>query len=251
VVLSSEENARYARQLLLPEIGEAGQQKLKAASVLIIGAGGLGSPAAYYLAAAGIGRLGLMDADRVDVSTLHRQLLHFTPDVGHLKTESARQKLSALNPGVQLETMATRLTAANSRNIFESYAFIISAVDNFETKFIISDACVRENKPFCHAGILGFEGLMFTYVPESGSGCYRCFFSVPPPEGKIPRPAPVLGPVPGVMGALQAVEALKYLLGLGGLLTNRLLCFNALGLRFREVAFGPKPECPGCGKSRK
>jgi len=248
--LPLESQQRYARQLLLPEVGEAGQAKLAAASVLIIGAGGLGSPAAFFLAGAGVGRIGLADSDRVDLSNLHRQILHATPDVGRLKTDSGREALAGLNPGVVIEPHALRITAANIGPLAAAYDFVISAVDNFAGKFLISDACVRGGKPFCHAGVLGWEGQIFTYLPGGRSGCCRCLLPAGTEAPEAAAPVPVLGSIPGVLGALQATEALKWILGIPGLLVNRLLHIDGKRMRFREVAFQPSRDCPICGKDR-
>ncbi len=248
MTLSAEQLQRYARQLKLPEVGDAGQNQLAMSSVLLIGTGGLGSAAALYLAAAGVGRLGLTDADSVDLSNLQRQILHFTPDLHKPKTQSAREKINSLNPDVRVETYQERLDAGNLPGLLTQYDFIIDATDNFITKFLISDECVRAGKPFSHAGVTGWEGQTFTYLPDGRCGCYRCLFAAPPPPEKIPDQAAagILGAVAGTLGTLQATEALKYLLGLDGLLTNRLLVYQARRLKWREIRFQPAPDCPVC-----
>ncbi|ADN02565.1 HesA/MoeB/ThiF family protein [Spirochaeta thermophila] len=240
---------RYSRHILLPQVGGEGQERLLSGRVLVIGAGGLGSPVAYYLAAAGVGTVGLVDGDAVDLSNLQRQILHFTPDVGRPKVESAAEKLAALNPDVRVETYPYRVTAENIRSLIREYDFIIDGTDNFPAKFLINDACVMEGKPYSHAGVLRFQGQTFTYVP--GHMCYRCVFRDMPPKGAVPTcaEAGVLGAVVGVLGTIQATEAVKYLLGVGELLTDRLLVFDALTSRFREVRVGRQEECPLCGTS--
>ena len=242
--LNSGERARYARHFSLPEIGEKGQKKLRKSRVLIIGAGGLGSPAAYYLAAAGISTLGLMDADAVELSNLQRQILHFTADLGRRKTSSAEEKLKALNPDVRIKTYPRRLTAGNAQAIFRDFDFIIDATDNFSSKLVIANACHSAKKPYSHAGILRFFGQTMTVIPGR-TACYRCVFDSPPEDPKIPRGP--LGAVPGVIGSIQAIEAIKYLLALGDLLTNRLLTFDALKMQFREIPLKPNPYCKLCG----
>jgi len=241
--LNAGERARYARHLSLPEIGEAGQKKLGHSSVLIIGAGGLGSPAAYYLTAAGIGFLGLVDADVVEPSNLQRQILHFTPDLGRSKTESASEKLKALNPDIQVKMFPVRLTSKNARKILGDFDFVIDATDNFESKIMIANACHAAQQPYSHAGILRFFGQTMTVIPGQ-TACYRCVFDSPPEDPKIPQGP--LGAVPGVIGAIQAIEAIKYLLNIGDLLTNRLLTFDALKMKFREVPIKRNPHCRIC-----
>jgi len=250
MALTPEQMQRYSRQILLDEVGDSGQEKLRSGSVLILGAGGLGSPAALYLTAAGIGRLGLVDSDEVDLTNLQRQILHFTQDVGRSKVQSGVEKLAQLNPDVKVEIYQIRVDAENIFGLLSRYDFIIDATDNFPTKFLISDACVMAQKPFCHAGVLRLAGQLFTYVPDGNSGCCRCLFSAPPPGKKIfscPQ-AGVLGVVPGVIGILQAGEALKYILGQGELLTNRLLIHDAKRAVFRELKFKRVANCPVCGE---
>lgn len=238
---------RYSRQIILKEFGGAGQEKLFRSKVLVVGAGGLGAPAALYLAAAGVGTIGLVDADRVDLSNLQRQIIHFTPDLDQLKVESARAKLEALNPDIKVITYPIRIMADNIRELIQDYDFIIDGTDNFPTKFLVNDACVIAGKPFSHGGILRFDGQTMTYVP--GSACYRCIFPSLPPKGAVPScsEAGILGAVAGMLGTIQAAEALRYLTGVGKLLTNRLLIMNARDMEFRTVDLQPDPECPVCG----
>ena len=235
--------SRYARHLTLPQVGPEGQQKLLSSSVLVIGAGGLGSPAAFYLAAAGVGKIGLVDSDVVDVSNLQRQILHSTADINVPKVESATSKLMALNPDVNVIPYRRRFQSENAGELLKEYQVILDATDNFESKFIIAEACHKYNKPYVHAGILAFQGQVMTVLPGQ-SACYRCVFGDAPPPAGVPSGP--MGPVPGVIGAIQAMEAIKYLLKIGELLTNRLLVFNALTMRFREVALTRNPRCPIC-----
>ncbi|MEM5947417.1 HesA/MoeB/ThiF family protein [Spirochaetia bacterium 38H-sp] len=238
---------RYSRHILLPEVGGDGQKKILNARVLVIGTGGLGSPVAYYLAAAGVGTIGIADGDNVDLSNLQRQILHFTEDLGKPKVESAKKKLMALNPDVNIDVLNYRITEDNIRSIIKDYDFIIDATDNFPAKFLINDACVLEKKPFSHAGVLRFDGQTFTHIP--GHMCYRCIFRELPPAGAVPTcsEAGVLGAVVGVLGTIQATEAIKYILGVGELLKDRLLVFDALAMRFREVSLSRQKDCPVCG----
>lgn len=250
-VLTKEQKERYARQIVLNGAGEEGQMKLLKGRVLVIGAGGLGSPASMYLAAAGVGTLGIADADKVDVSNLQRQIVHGTEDVGMPKTQSARQTINKMNPDVTVRTYEMFVNEENIMELLESYDFVIDATDNFTSKFLINDACVKAGKPFCHAGILGFQGQIMTYVPGKGP-CYRCIFQNPPGD-EVPdcKQAGVIGAAAGVIGSLQAMEALKYLLGAGELLTGTLLTYDALRMEFRTVKL-PRhvPNCPVCGKTR-
>lgn len=243
MTLDAKQRERYARHLSLPEIGKAGQGKLKQGRVLIIGTGGLGSPAAYYLAAAGISTIGLMDADIVEMSNLQRQILHFTPDLGRPKIESAAEKLKALNPDVKIQVYQKRLTQENASGILPCFDFIIDATDNFPSKVMIADACHAAKKPYSHAGILRFFGQTMTVIPGQ-TACYRCVFESPPEDPKVSQGP--LGAVPGVIGAIQAIEAIKYLLNLGNLLTNRLLTFDALKMKFREVPVKRNLHCRLC-----
>jgi len=242
--LSKEQSQRYARQLALPEIGEAGQRRLLAGRVLLIGVGGLGSPAGYYLAAAGIGTLGLVDGDTLDLSNLQRQIAHTTADLGRAKVESAARAFTALNPDVQIKAHNLRLTAENAPGLFKEYDFIIDATDNFESKFLIAGICHAVGKPYSHAGILKFVGQTLTVIPGK-TACLRCVFDELPPGNKGAPQGP-LGVVPGVIGTIQATEAIKYLIGLGELLTDRLLTYDALRLAFRSVRINRNPACPIC-----
>ena len=250
-LLSKEQNRRYARQIALPEIGEAGQKKLRAGRILLIGVGGLGSPAGFYLAAAGIGTLGLVDGDTLELSNLQRQIAHTTADLGRSKVESAARAFTALNPDVRIDTHNLRLTAENARGLFKEYDFIVDATDNFESKFLIAGICHAEGKPYSHAGILKFIGQTLTVIPGK-TACLRCVFEELPPGNKEPPRGP-LGVVPGVIGTIQATEAVKYLLGLGELLTDRLLTYDALRLQFRCVRINRNPSCPlcrGCARAK-
>ena len=237
--LSAGEQARYARHLSLEQVGEEGQLKLSRGSVLVVGAGGLGSPVAFYLAAAGVGRIGLIDGDVVDVSNLQRQILHSTPDVGRPKVESAAEKLRLLNPGVEVVEMHRLLTPGNAREIFSGYDFIVDATDNIEVKFLINDTCVEMGKPFPYGGIQKFEGQTMTYLPGHAS-CRDLFGDIDP--GAVVKSAPrgPFGAIAGMLGTIQAAEAMKYLLGIGQLLTDRLLRFDALSMRFTEVRVNPR-----------
>jgi molybdopterin-synthase adenylyltransferase len=252
-LFTPEQMRRYQRHFSLGGVGFHGQLKLKNSRVLVVGVGGLGSPSILYLAAAGIGRIGVVDGDAVDLSNLQRQVVHFTPDIGKLKTQSAAEKIRALNPDVETVEHREFLNAANVARIFADYDFIVEGCDNFAAKFLVNDACVLLKKPFSHAGMLRFEGQTFTYVPgkgeTGGSRCYRCLFRAPPPPGSVPNcaDAGILGMLPGVLGSIQAAEAVKYLLGLGELLTDRLLIFDALAMRFRESKVRRDPDCPLCG----
>ncbi len=239
---------RYSRQIILPEIGGAGQKKLLNAKVLIIGCGGLGSPASYYLASAGIGRIGLVDSDKVELNNLQRQILHFTKDIGKAKVESAKEKIFAINPEIEIITYELRLNSQNILDVIKDYDFVIDGSDNFPTRYLVNDACIITNKPFSHAGILRFDGQAITVVPKQGP-CYRCLFPDPPPPGMVPscQQAGIIGGVAGILGAIQATEAIKYILGLPELLVGRLLIFNALEMNFRKLKIKRNPECPVCG----
>ena len=239
--------ARYARHLALPEIGAAGQQKLARSSVLIIGAGGLGSPSGLYLAAAGVGRIGLLDHDRIEISNLQRQVMFDTQDIGQGKAETARARLMALNPGVQVIAHAEKLVAGNAVRLFTPYDLIIDGTDRLATRYLINDTCVLLGKPLVSAAIHRFEGQAFTYLPGR-SPCYRCLYPESP-EDLIPScaTAGVLGVLPGVMGSLQATEAIKLLVGIGKPLTGRLLLYDALNLTFDEFNFARRPDCAVCG----
>mgnify|MGYP006285912357 CR=1 FL=1 len=246
--LTEQQIERYIRNTVLPQVGAAGQEKLLASRVLIIGLGGLGSPAAMYLAAAGVGTIGLVDGDEVDLTNLQRQVLHHTPDLGRRKVDSAAEKLGAINPDVTIRAYPTRARADNIRQIVRGHDFVLDCTDNFDAKFLINDACFLERIPLCHAGILAFEGQLMTILPGR-TACYRCIFRSPPPPGSLPtgRQAGVLGAVPGVIGSLQATEAIKHLLGIGDLLTDTLLSYSALTMEFRRLRSKRNPECPLCG----
>ena len=249
--LSKEQVARYSRQLILPEIGVAGQQRLRNASVLVIGVGGLGCPAALYLAAAGVGRLGLIDRETVALSNLHRQVLHTTDDVGRPKSQSARARLVALNPEVTIVPMQESLTAENARQLIGPYDLVLDGADNFPTRYLVNDTCVRLGKPFVHGGVIHFRGQVMAVLPRR-SACFRCVFPEPPSAGAIPscQEAGVVGTVAGLLGTLMAHEALKLLLGVGEPLVNRLLTFEGCASRFREVPVRRDPGCAACGDVR-
>jgi adenylyltransferase/sulfurtransferase len=246
--LSQDELLRYSRHLLLPEVGPEGQRRLKAARVLLIGAGGLGSPAALYLAAAGIGTLGLVDSDAVDLTNLQRQVLHGTRDVGTPKTDSAESRLHDLNPHVTVEKFTERLTSANAAAILGEFDVIVDGSDNFPTRYLVNDAAVLAGKPNVYGAIFRFEGQVSVFDTTRGP-CYRCLYSEPPPPGLVPScaEAGVLGVLPGVIGSLQALEAIKLVLGAGDSLIGRLLLFDALTVRFRELRLHKDPGCPLCG----
>jgi adenylyltransferase/sulfurtransferase len=247
---TSEQLERYSRHIILKDVGVEGQIKLSEAKVLIIGAGGLGAPVALYLAAAGIGMIGILDHDRVEISNLQRQILHFTKDINVSKVISAKEKMLAINPGITVRTYQELLRADNIRDIVRSYDFIVDGSDNFPTKFLVNDACIMENIPFSHGGILRFTGQVMVIVPGE-TACYRCIFREAPPEGIIPscQEAGVLGVLAGVIGTIQATEVLKMILGIGTGLRNRLLTYQALESDFREVKLKRNPDCPICGKS--
>ena len=246
---SEEEIERYSRHIILKEVGGKGQQRLREGRVLIIGAGGLGSPAALYLAAAGVGTIGIVDADSVELSNLQRQVIHHTTDVGRPKVLSAAEKMTAINPGVKVVTHQTWVCAENIARIIVDYDFIIDATDGFAAKYLINDACVMADIPFSHAGILHFVGQTLTVLPGR-SPCFRCVFPKPPPPGAIPTcaQAGVIGVLPGVIGAIQATEAVKFLLGVGELLTGRLLVYDAEGMEFHSSPFEKNVRCPVCGE---
>ena len=248
--LSPAETLRYARHLILPEVGPAGQRRLKQARVLLVGAGGLGSPVALYLAAAGVGTLGMVDFDVVDATNLQRQVLHGTPDVGRLKLDSARDRIGAMNPHVAVEPHPVRLTSANALELFREYDVVVDGTDNFPTRYLVNDACVLTGKPNVYGSILRWEGQASVFWAERGP-CYRCLFRDPPPPGLVPSCAEggVLGVLPGIVGTLQAAETLKLLLGVGEPMVGRLLLLDALRMRFRELKLRKDPECPACGEN--
>jgi sulfur-carrier protein adenylyltransferase/sulfurtransferase len=249
VELNRDEIGRYSRHLMLPEVGLEGQKKIRATSVLCVGAGGLGSPILLYLAAAGIGKLGIVDYDSVDSSNLQRQIIHGTGDVGKPKTQSARAALLRANPHVEVELHETRLTSQNAFEILRPYDIVIDGTDNFPTRYLTNDACVLLRKPNVYGSIFRFEGQASLFAPHLGGPCYRCLYPEPPPPGLVPSCAEggVLGVLPGIIGLIQATEALKLALGVGDLLLNRLLLFQALEMKFRELKLRRDPECPICG----
>jgi sulfur-carrier protein adenylyltransferase/sulfurtransferase len=251
ITLSREELARYSRHLILPEVNVDGQRRIKAARVLCIGAGGLGSPAALYLAAVGIGTLGLVDADRVDTSNLQRQILYGTTDVGKPKLEQASSRLRELNPGVEIVRHDARLTSANAAEIVAPYDLVIDGSDNFPTRYLSNDVCVFARKPNIYGSVFRFEGQASVFAPHLGGPCYRCLFPEPPPPGAAPScaEAGVLGVLPGIIGLIQATEALKLILGVGETLAGRLLHFDALKMKFREFNLRRDPACPVCGNA--
>ena len=238
---------RYSRHIILQDVGVEGQAKINNGKVLIVGAGGLGAPAALYLAAAGVGTIGIIDGDVVDLSNLQRQVIHFTPDVNKPKVISAKEKINQLNPDVKVITYHDFLTAANALEIIKEYDFVVDGTDNFPVKFLINDACVKAGIPFSHGGILRFEGQTMTILP--GTACYRCVFQAPPPPNAVPTcsQAGVLGAIAGMLGTIQATETLKYLTGVGDLLTNRLLTFNAKTMEFRTIKVKHNHRCAVCG----
>jgi adenylyltransferase/sulfurtransferase len=246
--LSADEIKRYSRHLILPEVGMDGQRKLKAAKVLCIGAGGLGSPATLYLAAAGVGTLGIVDFDVVDMSNLQRQVIHTTADVGRPKLESARDHLHAINPNVQIETYETALSSANALDLFKDYDVILDGTDNFPTRYLVNDACVLLGKPNAYGSIFRFEGQASIFGAKDGP-CYRCLYPEPPPPGLVPSCAEggVLGVLPGIIGTIQANETIKLILGAGEALIGRFLIFDALRMKFRELKLRKDPDCPVCG----
>ena len=248
--LTHEEVKRYSRHLIMPEVGMSGQKKLKKASVLCVGAGGLGSPLAFYLTAAGVGRIGIIDFDVVDFSNLQRQILHTTNDVGRPKLDSAAEKLKALNPNVNVELHETRLTSENALQLFEKYDIIVDGTDNFPTRYLVNDACVLTGKPNVYGSIFRFEGQASIFAASEGP-CYRCLYPEPPPPGLVPSCAEggVLGVLPGLVGLVQATEVIKLILEKGNSLVGRLLLFDALGMKFRELKLKKDPECPVCGEN--
>lgn len=251
MAFSNEQLERYSRHIILKEIGVKGQKKLLNAKVLIIGAGGLGAPAAMYLAAAGVGTIGIADADEVDLSNLQRQIIHATEDVGKPKVQSAKETMNKMNPDVTVNTYHEFVSSENITELISGYDFIIDGTDNFPAKFLINDACVMAKKPFSHAGIIRFKGQLMTYVPGEGP-CYRCVFKNPPPKDAVPtcKQAGVVGAMGGVIGSLQAMEAIKYITGTGELLTGHLLTFDAIKMEFRKIKL-PKPDgkCAVCGEN--
>jgi sulfur-carrier protein adenylyltransferase/sulfurtransferase len=249
--LSNDEILRYSRHLIMPEVGMEGQQKLKAAKVLCIGAGGLGSPLALYLTAAGVGTLGIVDFDVVDYTNLQRQIIHTTADVGRKKLDSAAEKLKAINPFLNLRTFDTKLTSANALELFREFDIVADGTDNFPTRYLVNDACVLTGKPNVYGSIFRFEGQASVFATEDGP-CYRCLYPEPPPPGLVPSCAEggVLGILPGLVGVIQATETIKLILGQGDSLVGRLLLVDALGMKFRELKLRKNPDCPACGTHR-
>lgn len=249
VKLSNEEIARYSRHLIMPEVGMVGQRKLKQGSVLLIGTGGLGSPLALYLAAAGVGHIGLVDFDVVDASNLQRQIVHASSTVGVSKTESAKRRLQDLNPFIEITTYETQISSANALDLMRPYDVIIDGTDNFPTRYLSNDAAVMLGKPNIYGSIFRFEGQATVFYPKEGGPCYRCLYPEPPPPGLVPSCAEggVLGVLPGVIGTIQATEAIKLLTGIGDPLIGRLMLYDALAMRFRELKLRRNPECPVCG----
>ncbi len=250
MTLSNAEVARYSRHLIMPEVGMEGQLKLKAASVVCIGAGGLGSPVALYLAAAGVGRIGIVDFDVVDYSNLQRQIIHGTPDVGRPKLDSARDRLEAINPEITVVTHDVALSSANALELLSGYDIIVDGTDNFPTRYLVNDACVILGKPNVYGSIFRFEGQVSVFATKDGP-CYRCLYPEPPPPGLVPSCAEggVLGILPGVIGTIQATEAVKLIIGAGEPLIDRFMIYDALRMRFRELKLKRDPECPVCGDS--
>ena len=248
--LTTEQLERYSRQILLGAVGIEGQEKIRAAKILLIGVGGLGSAVSLYLAAAGIGTLGLVDNDVVDLSNLQRQIVHFTKDIARSKVESAEEKLHALNPEVKIRAYNQHLDAENITDIISGYDFVVDGTDDFPTKFLINDACVSVGIPFSHGGILRFDGQTMTVLPGK-STCYRCVFrnSPPPDIAAACSKAGILGAVAGMLGTIQAAEAVKYVTGVGELLTDTLLTFDALTMSFRKISLQRRPDCAACGPS--
>jgi adenylyltransferase/sulfurtransferase len=251
VTLSKDEILRYSRHLIIPEVGIEGQQKLKAAKVLLVGTGGLGAPLGLYLAAAGIGKIGLVDFDVVDFTNLQRQVIHFTQDVGRNKIDSASEKMLALNPHVEIVKHEVALSSENALDILKDYDLVVDGTDNFPTRYLVNDACVLLGKPNVYGSIFRFEGQATVFAYEGGP-CYRCLYPEPPPPGLVPSCAEggVLGILPGTIGLIQATEAVKLILGIGEPLVGRLLLYDALGMRFRELKLRKNPECPVCGDHR-
>src|SRR3989442_6436384 len=249
--LTREETTRYSRHLIMPEVTADGQRRLKAARVLCIGAGGLGSPAALYLAAAGVGTIGIVDFDDVDLSNLQRQILHGTKDVGRSKLESARDRLSDINPKIDIELHRCRFTSENASQLVGQYDVIVDGSDNFPTRYLSNDVCVFARKPNVYGSVFRFDGQTTVFAPHLGGPCYRCLFPEPPPPGSVPNcaQAGVLGVLPGIIGTIQANEAIKLILGVGEPLVGRLLYFDALKMKFREFNLRRDPQCPVCGDS--
>lgn len=248
-MFTDEQLERYARHIVIKEVGQKGQQKLLDSKVLVIGAGGLGSPALMYLSASGVGNIGIVDSDCVDLSNLQRQIIHHDSDIGIPKVISAKNTINAMNPDIKVKTYYMKADESNIMDLIKDYDYILDCTDNFNSKFMINDACVMSGKPFTHAGILRFEGQLMTYIPEKNSPCYRCIFGNPPPPDAVPtvKQVGVIGAVCGTTGTLQALEAIKYIIGTGELLSGYLLNFNALTMNFRKIKLPNRSEsCPVC-----
>ena len=250
MTLRDDQIERYSRQIMLPHVGGKGQAKLLDGKVLIIGAGGLGSPISLYLAAAGVGKIGIVDSDKVELNNLQRQIVHSTANVGKAKVESAKERLTGLNTDIEVVSYNTRVSSGNILDIIKEYDIVVDGSDNFPTRYLMNDACVLSKKPLSHGGIFRFDGQAMTILP-GGSACYRCLFPEPPPPGLVPscQEGGILGAVAGVIGVIQANEVLKYILGIGDLLAGRLLVFNALESSFRTVKVRKNPKCPVCGEN--
>ena len=246
-VFTPQQVQRYSRHIIMPQVGSAGQRKLMDASVLLVGAGGLGSPLAMYLAAAGVGKLGIVDFDDVDITNLHRQLLHGMDDIGRLKVDSAEDTIRSINPDADIVKIAKHINSENAMEIAEEFDILIDGTDNFPTRYLINDLGVLMNKPVVHGSIFMFDGQVTTFLP--GQGCYRCLYPAPPPPGMVPScaEAGVLGVLPGIVGSLMATEAIKLILGVGKPLVNRLLMVDALDMDMRTVKIRKDPDCPACG----
>ena len=249
-MLDEEKELRYSRQLILKEIGYSGQEKLMKAKVLVIGAGGLGSPVLYYLAAAGVGTLGIADFDVVDISNLQRQILHFTDDLGKKKVDSACEKLKRLNPDIRLNKYPFRVNINSIEDMVKEYDMVVDAVDNFSARYLISDCCYFLKKPLVEGAVLGFEGILMTIIPDK-TPCYRCLYPMPPEDGVIPNCANtgIIGAVAGTIGSLQAMECIKLITGIGQTVSGRILIFDGLNLSFREIEWHKKKNCPLCGEN--
>ncbi|MFN4181016.1 MAG: HesA/MoeB/ThiF family protein [Armatimonadota bacterium] len=249
-LMTNEWIERYSRQIILPEIGAKGQTKLSEAKVLVIGAGGIGSPTAFYLAAAGIGKIGIVDSDDVELSNLQRQILHSTNDIGRPKVTSAKERLEALNPDIEVVPHSVRLTSENIMDILVDYDIVVDGSDNFATRYLVNDACVLSGKPLVTGAVIGFEAQGTTVIPKE-SACYRCIFPTPPPPGFAPscREAGVIGTICGVIGSVLATEVIKLILGKGDLLTNQLFLCNLFTMEFRKISLRRNPKCPLCGDS--
>jgi adenylyltransferase/sulfurtransferase len=248
--LKDDQIERYSRQIILPNVGGKGQEKLLSARVLIIGAGGLGSPCSLYLASAGIGTIGIVDSDKVELNNLQRQIVHTVKDIARPKVDSAKDRLDSINPDIKIIPYNIRLTSSNILDIIKDYEIVVDGSDNFPTRYLVNDACVFSKKPLSHGGIFRFDGQAITILPHK-SACYRCLFPEPPPPGLVPscQEAGILGAVAGIIGTIQANEVLKYILEIGNLLAGRLLVFNALDSSFRQVKVPKDPKCPVCGEN--